>query len=318
MADNTAGPWSGSAAVHTPKAPKLIVLGESISSGHHKDSATAKTVCKDDRYGYAYEFSLKWQASLPVQWRTANQYVNLAWSGFATQRQKASAAAGNVVDGGKDACGRSSGYAPLTKAKQLLAANKNSWNRVVISAGINDTNWMDVAGKIIGLQLLQEYLHSLTPALPGDLAEGDCRSVITGQWNGWRADIKAGLVQGVRRIVSGLRSADASVAVTWIGYFNMSGTGTNQLRAKPYMPATCDRPMQEAIRGLNDTIRGGLPGDVTYIPMSAVMDNNVSRIQSMYLLSGAADVAFKSNNPPGWPHPNAAGAKAIAAVIPTA
>jgi len=316
MVNGAVGPWSAATAVRTPKAPKLIVIGDSVSAGHHKDSAAARTLCKDGQYGYAYEFSKKWVANLPSQWRAAGQYSNLAWSGFATQKRKGSTIRGSMVDGGMDACGKNAGYIPLNEAKKLLAANAKSWNRVVVTAGINDTNWGDVLIKVLVAELSRNAAHKINPRVSFDITQKDCSTMVNGAWDGFRAPVKASIISGIKKIASGLAGADPSTAITWVGYYNMSGTGTNTEHPQPYMPTTCNKPVQDAIRSLNDTIRAGLSSGITYISMSAVMDSRKGGVQSLYLTATGLNTLFGSSNPPGWPHPNKEGAKAIAGVIP--
>jgi hypothetical protein len=315
MANGTVGSWSAATAVRTPKAPELIVIGDSVSAGHHKDSATAKTTCRDNKYGYAYEFSKKWVANLPSQWRVAGQYSNLAWSGFATQKRKGSNIRGSVVDGGMDACGKNAGYIPLNEAKKLLATNAKSWNRVVVTAGISDTNWGAVLTKVLVAELSHNAAHKINPRVSFDITQKDCSTMVNGAWDVFHADVKASIINGVKKIASGLIGADPSAAVTWVGYYNMSGTGTNAARPQPYMPTTCNKPVQDAIRRLNDTIRAGLPNGITYVPMSAIMDSRKSDVQPLYLTATGLNTLFGSSNPPGWPYPNQEGAKAIAGAI---
>jgi len=56
-----------------------------------------------------------------------------------------------VINGGRNACGQRIAARPLRQATQLLASPtyKGHRNIVVISAGINNTNWVTVIKRVV-------------------------------------------------------------------------------------------------------------------------------------------------------------------------
>jgi hypothetical protein len=317
------GPWSAPHLVHTPKAPNLIVLGDSISSGHHNDyDDNHKTTCDDgDNYGYAYEYSKKWKAQLPSQWLTADSYTNLAHSGFATQSRLGSGIGGSVISGGQNACRRTiPGSSPLAAAQNRLSDNKSSWNSILISAGANDTNWGGAVKAVIEAEVAKEYILSTTPIwlqlllnFQPDINEFGCRIIIKSRWNGNQTAVRDSIKTGVRKITSAIQAADSTAKATWLGYYNIAGTGTNRTRPVPYMPSACSRPVGEAMANLHSTIQSGLPAHVGFVSTQGVMDLRNDFVQPLY----AFDEAFggPSTDPAGWPHPNKVGAEKIANLI---
>lgn len=303
--DGTIGSWSSPTAVQTPLAPILVAVGDSITSGHHKDSGFAKTICNDPDYGYPYYVSLRMNTLLPPKWQAT--YVNLARSGFSTS---------DVLDGGTDACGVryvGSGRttAPITDGQQDLNASvritgQESWNRVVITAGINDTNWISTVKKAI-----------LSSALiPSSLLQNaTCSTVLWAAWSGYNRSIDNTIAANAYRILMDLDTAqlggDPDAQISWLGYYNMAGTGL--------LPAGCASAVQQAVNQVDAAIRYGLGAtgrSYSWIDPDSVMHMRADRIQQFYL---PEDVCFLNlgckTNPPGWPHPNSAGAQAIAALI---
>ncbi|MDB5178164.1 MAG: SMP-30/Gluconolaconase/LRE-like region family protein [Patescibacteria group bacterium] len=315
-----AGPWSTPHLVHTPKAPSLIILGDSISSGHHNGYGdNGKTKCDDENYGYAFEFSNKWRAELPVAWRQSGNYHNFAHSGFATQKRANLNIKGSVIDGGTNACQEGVITKPLADAKDILGGS-DSWNRIVISAGIDDTNWDSAVRQVIGVQVASDIASQFITSflhLPGvnisPMKEDACRALIKGAWNGRTASVQSSITSGASQITSGLHSTDPTAKITWLGYYNIAGTGTNELRSTPYFPEGCSNPVSESMVVVHNAIRSGLPADVHFVSADPVMHQDNSKIQPLYL--GQAIANGNGPNPAGWPHPNRDGAQAIATLL---
>ena len=191
--------------VPTPKQPTLVAIGDSFTSGHHRDNGIATTICHDNQYGYP---SFVWQnmeSLLPPQWQNPNGYLNVAESGFST---------GQILDGGKDACGTS--YPSEIKPADALKAAAGSWNRVVITAGIDDTNWVPRISNLLHDTFNWDIGHITT------ISSGRCANDLSG----W--DLKqnaAGLRSDVRKIATDLRTSDPASRIAWIDYYNIAGTG---------------------------------------------------------------------------------------------
>ncbi len=315
--DGTVGPWSAPSevhgfgvsqgVVHTPKAPILVAIGDSITSGHHLIAGDkGHTKCEDPDYGYAAAFYKRWEGALPTQWRFANNYQNVAISGFATQHGPGAPKAGSVVSGGRDACQSQPKGSPLTKAESLLKATRllkpasDSWNRVIATGGIDDTNWGGVLFNVI--------TTAWTTSITWDLTT--CNALVRLGWNGFHSNVKKSITAGAKQIVTGLRSADPSVKITWVGYYNIANTGNRFL-----IPITCEPIMQYAMDLVDKAIKAGLPSNVTFVNIDKVMHDNGSYMQPLDLSEAVNNALKNGHNPPGWPHPNPKGAKAIAALL---
>ncbi len=318
------GPWSTPHLVHTPKAPSLIVLGDSISSGHHNDYGDDHiTDCDDATYGYAFHYSVKWHDQLPEQWQDSQGYVNLARSGFATQKRTGSGIDGSVLEGGENAChSQIEGLPPIELAMARLEAGVGSWNQVITSAGINDTNWGKAVEGVIQIQLadnfareFMKHVFELPDVVAGPFKEWACGSMIDRSWNGRDQKVKDSISIGVRAIVDRLHNADPVAKLTWMGYYNTAGTGTNEGRKTPMFPASCNQAVDAALAVLHDTIKLGLGDGVQFIVTDSVMRSDNSKMQPLYVVR-AATAGRDDTNPPGWPHPNNEGAKAIAGLLP--
>jgi hypothetical protein len=274
---------TSSGTLTTPKVPLILAIGDSITSGHHRQTPDAAMTCDDPNFGYPRYFKDAVQASLPTQW--APQYVNLAHSGFSTDQ---------VISNGANACGNTPADVPLTKAESLLASNAGSWNRVLATAGIDDTNWGDVLGTIGG--------HAIDTINYPTYTAGDCTTDLQA-WNGWQPDtLGQHISTNIGAIVYGLATADPAVRIDWLGYYNIAGTGSP-------IPASCEAAFDSALSQLAGYITGGLAGsNATFVQSDSVMDMQTSLIQAYQLPWDTAQ---------GWPHPNSSGASAIAAAIPS-
>jgi hypothetical protein len=307
-----AGLWFGPITVHTPKAPVLIAIGDSITSGHHNDPSNGDvgTTCEDPSYGYAGKFAAKWAAALPVgPWRNQSRYINVADSGFATQLRNNSTAEGSVLDGGTDACQNVVDYVPVTEAHQLLKARAGSWNQVIATGGINDMNWSAVVTDIVQRQAAKYAAGG------GSIAASVCQNIINNKWNGLKSAVLNSITNGVGKITTRLRTADSGVRITWLGYYNIAGTGTNTGFRSPYVPDTCQAPVENAVGAVNSAAQAGLPLNATFISTEGVMNSDDTKLQPLYAIGAGINDLFRMPNPPGWPHPNEAGAAAIAGLL---
>jgi hypothetical protein len=268
---------AGTGTLNTPKAPLIVALGDSITSGHHRLTNDPAMTCDDADYGYPKYFVDAVKASLPAQW--APQYVNVAHSGFST---------GQVINNGANACGVTPPDVPLTKAEALLSDNSGSWNYALVTAAIDNTNWGDVVTTV-----------GSNSATSLNYTQADCTNDVS-TWNGWQqATIGQQISNDVSTIVDGLHGADLTVKIDWLGYYNIAGTGP--------IPSVCEQPFNDAMTQLHGYITAGLSGHSgTFVQIDPVMHMRSVLIQGYQL---------PWDTQQGWPHPNSAGAAAIAGAI---
>lgn len=279
-------------ALTTPTRPVFIALGDSITSGHHRVGADKHTVCEDGAYSYASTAAADFEASLPAAWRVTTEsrgYINDAVSGYSTFNMLTNLGR----DGGPalDACGREPfGHSPIYKAQLTLAANAASWNQVVITGGIDDTNWAAKTGPIVGVLLAR----AVARANHVPFVESLC-SLAMRLFNGTRPGIQGQIRWGVQHIVSRLRLSSPSVAIRWISYYDIAGTGL--------LPAVCEHPVASATRTLEGTIHQALGNhsDVRWVGIHMEMDGRGDRMQSPFTLASA--LALDNIFDMGWPHP---------------
>lgn len=246
--------WSGV----TPSVPNVIVAGDSIASGYTRQWFTGDSVCTDSALSYGNELTAAVAADLPVVW--APEYINIAWAG---------AGAGEMLSGGPDSCGTSH-EAQVDQIEDL--ADRESWSIVVITAGINSTNWTDVI-----VELTQDTAFSFTKA--GDRAA--CDLALHDKWNiGARSE---SITQSTRSAVDAL-AARTNAHLFWTGYYDITGT-----ELAPFWSPIgneCRAEMAEAIENLHTALQAGLSSDVTWVEIDQ-------------------DIATQSWA--GWPHPSAEG-----------
>jgi hypothetical protein len=246
--------WSGV----TPSAPRVIVAGDSIASGYTRQWFTGDSVCTDSALSYGSELTAAVAADLPVAWTP--EYVNIAWAG---------AGAGEMLSGGPDSCGTTH-EAQVDQIEDL--ADGESWSIVVITAGINSTNWTDVI-----VDLTKDTAFSFTEA--GDRAA--CDLALHDKWNiGARS---ASITQDTRSAVDAL-TAQTNAQLFWTGYYDITGT-----ELAPFWTPIgneCRVEMEEAIEGLHSALQAGLSSDVTWVEID----------------DGVATQSWA-----GWPHPSAQG-----------
>lgn len=301
-----AGQWVR-LSVPTPRRPILVALGDSITSGHHRDSSLQGTVCDDPLYGYPATVMRRLQAALPLDWR-GGYYANLAHSGFSTDQ---------IEKGGKNACGETVSTAPLFSAEKLLSSNARlvdgvlvpSWDQVVITGGIDNTNWGNVV-----TQVVSDYADPLRV----DAAK--CREDVN-RWDGWPkgdgslSQTQVGIRDGVKRITDGLQAAAVSSHISWISYYDIAGTGTSNLRNIEAVPSLCDPAMADATRAMRLNIRAGLPSNVPLLDANLIVGNKNEDLQRFLLSQEITRFGRNDYNLSGWPHPNRTGASLIGSLV---
>lgn len=285
-------------AVTTPPAPIFIALGDSVTAGYHRLSSDASQVCNDAAFSYAGQAARMFYNSLPQEWRLPgpltwsgdgkNGYYNLARSGYAAG--PGGDAQGSVIGGGPDACKQPPPtLPPLSDARARLLEHTGSWNQIVITAGVNDTNWADGDGPI----------KQAVTALPGM-----CQHAIENSWSGYHPGVLSGITENVRAIYRGLTEPQDGEPmgndIHWVGYYDISETG-------PLLRPDCAEPIEDALALLNGAIQSGLPlRDVDWVPA----DENMHQQNS--LMQNFVGVGNWVPEQEGWPHPNSSGSMTIA------
>jgi len=243
--------WSGV----TPSPPRVIVAGDSIASGYTRRWFTGDATCGDSDLSYGSTVVSELSAKLPDQW--APIYTNIAWAG---------AGVDDMLSGGSDSCGgtHSSQFGQI----EALAAD-DSWNIIVVTAGINSTNWTDVI-----VDLTRDTALSLT-------ASGDRRACNLALRDNW--DIQArreSITQDVRTISESL-VAGTNARVFWTGYYDITGTEL----APMWTPvgSECEGELDQAMQNLHSAILAGLGDRITWVDI---------------------DRDITTQSWAGWPHPD--------------
>ena len=206
-------------------------------------------------------------ATLPAVW--SPRYVNIAFPG---------AGVSSVLNGGSDSCSDSH---PSQVEDVVRYSEPTTWNIVVMTAGINSTNWVDVVKG-----LTKDTAFSLTDA--GDKLI--CEEAVTEHWNlaARRDDITARTAEVVEAI--GTRT---NASLFWTSYFSIDGS-TLAPGWSPIGPECADE-MDGALGELHAAIRAGLDPDVTWVDVE--------------------EVSVSTQMWAGWPHPNPEGHRAIGLAV---
>jgi hypothetical protein len=255
--------WSGT----TPSAPNIIVAGDSIASGYTRQWFTRDATCRDNGYSYGQTVHDTVAAALPAAW--APTYSNVAWPG---------AGVGAILNGGTDSC-KVSHAAQVDEIAQRT--NPDTWNIVVLTAGINSTNWGDVV-----IDLTRQTAFSFTDA--GDKKK--CEEAVTEKWN---LPDKAGFITSATRdIVTNLEDR-TNAKLYWTSYFAIDGTRF----APGWTPIghECAPEMGYALGELHASIQAGLDDDVTWVDVEH---------------AGVTTQMWA-----GWPHPNPEGQTVIGLAV---
>ncbi len=258
--------WSGI----TPSAPTVVVAGDSIASGYTKQWFTGGATCRDADYSFGSTVHRMLAASLPAAW--APEYANTAFPG---------AGVSSVLNGGSDSCSDSH---PSQIEDIARYTQPGSWNVVVITAGINSTNWVDVVK-----ELTKDTLFSFTNA--GDKLA--CEVAVTDRWD--LVDRQAEITASTSAIIEAIERR-TNAAVYWASYFAIDGS-TIAPGWSPIGPECADE-MAYALGELHDAIRAGLGVGVRWID---VADQHVATQQWA-----------------GWPHPSREGHEAIGRAVAAA
>ena len=288
-------PWY-SLTEQTPDKPLLIVLGDSVAAGHHRDKGEDITTCQDERYAYGQRVHSLMNTTLPTPWETFG-YINLGYSGYTT-------AAMLSPEAEDDACGNPGVSDPVKRAEDLLEANQGSWTFVVITAGVNDT---DFPGAIKELAI-EEILVKNRPVV----SKRQCRTGTSG-WKGWDPAVRAAITDNVYNITKDLQEADATARIAWTSYYNFAGTSW-------LLPRICGDRADQILSVLEGSIRDGLDRTAvetgmktTWIEIDRDLHMNDELIQPLsvrwrYATRPEFWDEFKNL---GWPHPNRLGARSI-------
>ncbi len=254
--------WTGT----TPTAPNIIVAGDSIASGYTKQWFTGDATCVDGGYSYGTTVASEVAATLPDAW--APTYTNIAWAG---------AGVGNMIDGGSDSCGTRH-ESQVAQIRDL--ASDDTWNIVVVTVGINTTNWAQVVA-----DLTRDTTFSFTQR--GD--QDACRTAVRDRWN--IAERRDYITQRARQVSEALIS-QTNARVYWTGYYDISGTELAPLWIPVGDP--CADQMGYALDQLHGALRDGLDPEVTWIGI---------------------DRRIATQKWAGWPHPNPQGHRTIGVMV---
>jgi len=255
--------WSGV----TPPAPMIVVAGDSIASGYTKQWFTGDATCRDADYSFGSTVHAVVSAALPAVW--APGYVNTAFPGAGVR---------SVLDGGSDSC---SDTHPSQIEDIARYTEPGSWNIVVMTAGINSTNWVDVVK-----ELTKDTAFSFTRA--GDKLA--CEVAVTERWN--LVDRRIDITESTAAIVDALAS-QTNASVYWASYFAIDGS-TIAPGWSPIGPECADE-MAYALGELHGAIRAGLDSSVTWVDV--------------------ADQHLQTQGWAGWPHPSRDGHQAIGRAV---
>ncbi len=257
--------WSGT----TPDVPNLIVAGDSIASGYTRRWFTGDATCVDGGYSYGTTVAEGLAATLPAAW--APRYTNVAWAG---------AGVGSLIDGGTDSCGVT--HRPqIDQIREIATAG--TWNVVVITAGINTTNWTEVV-----VDLTRDTTLSFTRR--GD--QDACRTAVRDRWN--IAQRRSYITERTREATR-ILTMGTNASIAWTGYYDVTGTELAPL----WVPIgdACAGEMRSALAELHGAIRDGLAPGVAWIPIEGPVATQVWA---------------------GWPHPSPAGHRTIGRSVSTA
>ena len=247
--------WSGT----TPSPPQVIVAGDSVASGYQRQWFTQSSTCVDPGYSYGATAVAAITAQLPAAWQPT--YRNIAWPG---------AGVGDVLDGGSDSC---SNTYPSQVDQIVEMSDPGTWNVVVITAGINSTNWVDV---VTGLT--RDTAFSFTEA--GD--KKACQDAVTNDWN---------LPERANRITDTTASIVEELAersnahLYWTSYYELAGTKLAPLWTP--VGAECAEEMDLALGQLHDTLLAGIDGRADWVDLTTA--------------------PITTQKWAGWPHPNPEG-----------
>ncbi len=255
--------WTGV----TPPVPMIVVAGDSIASGYTRQWFTGDARCRDVEYSYGSTVRDVVASALPAAWGPG--YVNVAFPG---------AGVNSVLNGGSDSC---SDAHPSQIDDIVRYTDPATWNVVVMTAGINSTNWVDVVK-----ELTKDTAFSLTDS--GDKLV--CEAAVKGHWN--LEDQRDTITARTADVVEAIDSR-TNASVFWTGYFSIDGS----LLAPGWSPVgpECADEMDYALDELHGAIQAGLDSEVAWVDVE--------------------DVSISTQMWAGWPHPNPEGHRAIGRAV---
>lgn len=266
---NNASPWYQVWSGVTPGPPQIVIAGDSIASGYTRQFFTRAAECRNAALSYGRAVASILADSLPDQW--VPTYTNIAWAGAGVQ---------DVLTGGRDSCGANH---PSQVDQIVELAESDSWNIVVMTVGINTTNWTNV---VVGLT--RDTVFSLTER--GD--QRACRLALDERWN--IDNTRSSITQGASITASRLLTR-TNARVFWTSYYDISGTELAPLWTP--IGLECEAEFEEAIAELHSALRADLDPDVVWVDI----DQNV-----------------ETQTWAGWPHPDVRGHERIGETIAAA
>jgi hypothetical protein len=298
-------------------------VGDSITSGHEArpvrqgGNVVWRTTCDDPATSWAED--LRGLIGVP-----AARYFNFAHSGSTTTDVLATKPYTN-------GCGVVSQQA-RTQIDDAIAVLRNNPSRAgaanvaVATAGINNTNWVTVAGNLVSRQLglggapawavanaasCTDYVIGNRNGNPG--APGGLGAPVPPAWDG---EGRAGVITAdVARIAIGLIAADPGAQVRHLLYYKWNND--------PYLPPVCVAVAQRATDLLNGWISLGVAVAQIQWMTAGFNPNRIGagcaqtwpigpqNVQMVLTSSGIPNNA----RVPGWPHPNVAGRADLAACV---
>jgi hypothetical protein len=307
-----------------PLPPLLVAVGDSVTSGHESrpvrqpDGSIAwKTTCDDPATSWAED--LRALLGVPVA-----RYFNFAHSGAKTTDVLTAKPYTN-------GCGGVSQQARPQIADAIAVLQNNlsragAANVAVATAGINNTNWVTVAGDLVTRQVIgfggapawavanvQACTDYVLGNPAGNATPGAPAGAIPAAWDG--AAQAGAITAGVAQIALGLIAADPGAQVRQLLYYRWGND--------PYIPRNCFAVAQRSTDMLNGWITLGVA--VAQIQW-ALLGGNATRISAgcgrMWAI-GPQNVQMQLTsagipnnvNVPGWPHPNIAGRADLAVCV---
>ncbi len=262
--------WSEVANMITPPPPRIIVAGDSIASGYVWGWLSADTSCRDDAFSYGATVQKEMAAALPPLW--APTYVNVAWAGAGVH---------TMWSGGTDGCN----VVQPSQVEEIKAvADPATWNIVIVTAGINSTNWSDV---VVGLT--KNTTFSFTGA-------GDKKACQTALSETWNLPSQAGAITSEARRITETLTAETNADLYWTSYFTI--TGSRLVPGWTPIGVACDDEMATAMSLLDEALQEGLTDSVVWIDI----DQGSIPLQTWG----------------GWPHPNQEGQTMIGRTVASA
>jgi hypothetical protein len=265
-----------------------VVIGDSIPAGHHRDGGSDPTICNDEFYSLGFTVWQNMISELPAQWKRENGYVNLAYSGFNTDK---------IRGGGKDACGTKHS-SPLSRAQTILTQNAGSWNRVIEDGGIDNTNWGEALSAILSANAQQKLRTS-----------DQCKKYVNKTDFLSDQKIRTNISNDVQYITKQLALADQTARHYWLGYYNVAGT-PKEWGGVVGVPSFCQDSIASALDNLHGLLRNSMStSDATWVDIDPVLGSQADRLQLFYVIT---DPIFRKS---GWPHPNRLGASAVGDLV---